>query len=71
MDKVIEVKMRPAVDCIANLRDIAFELDVDVSHLKGVLTGRKASAALGEKIRERCPDLIGIMTKQVVAKVVD
>lgn len=71
MEKVIEVRMRPAVDCIANLREIAFELDVDASHLKAVITGRKSSAVLGERIRERCPELFGIMEKQVVAKVVD
>ena len=71
MGKVIDVKMKPAVECIANLPEIAVGLGVNVVHLKGVITGRKSSAVLGERIRERCPELFGIMQKQVVAKVVD
>lgn len=71
MEKMIKVKMRPAVDCIANLPEIALALDVNVAHLKGVITGRKVSLALGDKIRGRCPDLVGIMAKEVVAKVAD
>lgn len=71
MEKVIKVRMKPAVDCIDNLPEIALGLGVSVPHLKGVLTGRKSSAPLGERIRERCPDLVGIMMKEVVAKGVD